>query len=116
MADTTDPARMEFGKLGTAQVGVRHEETRALVSLSGELDIGCADNVREALLTVQAPEVRIDLAQLRFIDSTGLRVLLAVHQEASKAERSVVYVRPSGGVQRILELSGLQDVLPIDRA
>ena len=49
------------------------------------------------------------MTEVTFMDSSGLRVLLDVHQRAADASRGLVLLRPSDSVMRLLEISGLGD-------
>ena len=81
--------------------------------LAGELDVATADVVRSALLTVHGagPEqVTFDMSEVSFMDSSGLSVLL----EAA-AKVSVVVAAPSAAVRRVIETTGLTDVLKVQQ-
>ena len=85
---------------------------------SGELDIGTAPKLERALLEDREPGDRIvlDLADLEFIDSTGLRVI--VHAVAA-AERGGWELRLRQGppaVRRVFEISGVAGALPFEDA
>jgi anti-sigma B factor antagonist len=100
-----------------AAFGIAEEEGPAgerVVSVHGELDIATAGNLERAVLRRRDPGERVvlDLAGLRFMDSTGLRVLLRARTEA-KAGRWELYVRNiPANVQRLFSLSGVQDAVP----
>jgi anti-anti-sigma factor len=83
-----------------------------VVRLSGEVDLSNADTVRAAVeQIVGRGPVRLvfDLAGLDFLDSSGLAVLLAT------AERvPVVLRRPKPIVQRLVETTGLSEILRIE--
>jgi anti-sigma B factor antagonist len=83
-----------------------------VVSLAGELDSSNVDTVSERLATVVAdrPErVIFDLAGLRFMDSAGIAVLIR-----TAADVDTVQIRdPSPIVKRVIEVTGLSDVLRI---
>jgi anti-sigma B factor antagonist len=85
-----------------------------VVRVHGELDIATAGDLERALLRPRDPgeQVVLDLAGLRFMDSTGLRVLLRARTEA-KAGRWELFVRNvPANVQRLFSLSGVQDAVP----
>lgn len=91
-----------------AQVG--DDGQRAFVRLSGELDIATAAQGGLAIARAerdQAPTLELDLSGLTFIDSTGLRLLLAVRERALAADRRLVLRRGPYAVQRILEITAL---------
>jgi anti-anti-sigma factor len=84
--------------------------TRALVTVSGEVDLETApelgDHAVAALKDVSVHLV-LDLRGVTFMDSTGLQVLLATAHQADLAGGSLVLVAPNRAVNRILTLTGL---------
>jgi anti-sigma B factor antagonist len=92
------------------------EENGVRVVFTGELDIGGAQSAEDVLRRVEsdgAPTLTIDLRGLTFMDSTGLRMLVAADKRAHEAGRTLRIVRGPAPVQRILDLTGLGDKLPI---
>ncbi len=80
------------------------EDGRAEIEVQGELDLGVADQLREAIERVEGEQVLISLASCEFIDSTGIAVLVL----ASKADgRKLVVHSPSAQVLRVLHITGL---------
>jgi anti-sigma B factor antagonist len=69
---------------------------------------------RAALDAVEDDEVRLDLSTVGFIDSWGLRGLIAAHNELSSCGRELVIVDPSPAVLRLLQLASLDDMLRIE--
>jgi anti-anti-sigma factor len=58
--------------------------------------------------------VLVDLSELEFCDSAGLRALLGAAREVeARAGRLVVAVEPDGVVGRLLELAGLTEFLRV---
>src|SRR5437764_12275770 len=85
-----------------------------VVSFTGELDISRADEVELELERVEAeaPEVvALDLRGLEFLDSTGLRIILAADTRARRAGRSVVSVPGPEKVQRVFRITLLDQRL-----
>jgi anti-anti-sigma factor len=86
----------------------------AVLALAGELDISTVADVEAELEALRERDVRrltLDLRDVAFIDSTGLRLLVTLrhHGEDGGPPLSVVAGPPN--VQRILEIAGLADVL-----
>lgn len=86
----------------------------ALVRITGELDACSAQQIEERLrqsLAPGYPQVVLDLHELDFIDSTGIRLLVQV--VAQKLDpHSVVVVSPRAIVaRRALELVGLTRIM-----
>lgn len=93
---------------------ISHEACR--LSIAGELDLATAptleDAVNKALLD-GATTIEIDLANLSFIDSTGLRLFLQLNERAAPDGWSLLMVKPSEPVRAILRITGCGDELPI---
>ena len=90
-------------------VDVSVEGKAAVVRLAGELDLYTADAVREALVRAldPAPErVVVDLADVTFIDSTALGVLIEARRRLPDVGRFRL-ASPGLEVRRALEVSGL---------
>ena len=89
--------------------GVDRRDGAVVVSLAGELDLYNAEEVRRALLDTLAdgPHVLVvDLAEVTFIDSTALGVL--IEARSRMVERSGFRLAAPGlEVRRALEVSGL---------
>jgi anti-anti-sigma factor len=83
--------------------------------LSGELDACTAALVEEAMgprLKGSEEPLVVDLRDLEFIDSTGIRLLLTLVQQRLRGG-TVTLVRPKAGVARkALDLVGLSRVIP----
>jgi anti-anti-sigma factor len=81
----------------------------AAVALAGELDIATApaleQKVRE-LPSAGVAQLMLDLRQLSFIDSTGLRVVLGLADGLAPTGARVVIVRGPEAVQRVFALTG----------
>jgi anti-anti-sigma factor len=84
--------------------------TRALVTVSGEVDLESAPELGDhslAALKDVSVHLVLDLRGVTFMDSTGLKVLLATAHRADLAGGSLVLVAPNRAVHRILTLTGL---------
>ena len=81
------------------------------VELAGDLDVTTAGSVEERLIELEQGDppdrVVLDLRRLRFIDSTGLSLLLNADSRGRKAGRPVTVVSGTGAPRRILETTGL---------
>jgi anti-anti-sigma factor len=94
------------------------EETggRTRVTLRGELDISSAPVLEEALEKVEEagpPVLLIDLRQLEFMDSTGLRTVVSADQRARDAGRRLAIVRGPEPVDRIFSVTRLDERLEL---
>jgi anti-sigma B factor antagonist len=88
------------------------------IHLGGEVDLAAAPRVEsaidEALAAEEGVDITIDLDGVTFLDSTGLRVLMAAHARCASEGRSLTLVNPSTAVSRILEITGLGETLLAD--
>ncbi|GAC1363785.1 MAG: hypothetical protein NVSMB32_05690 [Actinomycetota bacterium] len=83
------------------------------LTLSGELDMSRRQDLQDAIsrLEAQGPALLlIDLASLRFMDSTGLGILVSAHKRARKDGRRLVFVPGPVAIQRLFEITGMMDV------
>jgi anti-sigma B factor antagonist len=87
------------------------------IALSGELDVSTAASVEERLLALEGEDLPsrmiLDLRGLRFIDSTGLSLLINADSRSRKAGRRMTIVSGTGPSRRILDTTGLRTRLDI---
>ena len=89
---------------------------QAEVHLKGDLDIATAPLLREGLLGVLADgsgDVTLEMSELSFIDSTGLSVLVGAFKRAQENGRHMMLRSPRPAARKVLEISGLDTVIPI---
>jgi anti-sigma B factor antagonist len=87
--------------------------------LRGELDLtaaDCLEGVVFGLFVDGISRIALNLSRLTFIDATGLRALLSVHERCEQEGCEFSVTRPRGQVQRLLELTGAADHLPFESA
>ena len=89
------------------------------IALRGELDLEHAYSFDEELKRVEALDVRcicLDLRELTFLDSCGLARLVAARRRAMKAGRRLVLVRGPAAVQRVFQLTAVDEAFEIVNA
>lgn len=92
---------------------------QATVRVAGELDLGTAARLRSVLVEVQSRPVTrvvVDLAGVRFVDSTGLSVLIAAWKRLCEQDRVLVLRAPRPNVRQLLNVSGLSQLLLVEPA
>ena len=96
---------------------VAKEPRLTTVTLSGELDVVCADVFRRKFMDVAEDEpqrVVIDLRGLTFLDSTGLALLLRVNEMSHDLGFGLTMVSSDGdAVNKIFRMTGTNAVLPL---
>ena len=83
--------------------------------LTGELDLAPAAELEAVLLRLCADgtkEIALDLSKLRFMGSTGLRVVLLAKELCEQHGYEFLLIPGPRNIQRIFELTGVLDVLP----
>ena len=86
------------------------------IGLKGELDLEHAYTFDEELKRAVAMEpdcICLDLRELAFLDSCGLARLVAARRRALKAGRRLVLVRGSAAVQRLFQLTAVNEAFEI---
>lgn len=112
MDDVASPAISDDGQ-PVATVEHWPEGRGQMVKITGELDISNVESVRLAIerVTADRPDVLIfELSELRFIDSSGIALLLGV----ARGIGAVRMRNPSPAVRRVVEVTGLTEVLPLE--
>lgn len=85
----------------------------AVVVPTGELDLATAPALEEALQNAfhaGSERVVLDLRELEFIDSSGLRTLLTARRQADAAHAQFSLVAGHRGLERTLEIAGVHKV------
>jgi len=94
----------------------RSEPWGVVLALRGELDMATVPQMEREL--AQAAKggpatIVLDLRELDFIDSTGLRTLLAEHERSRESGRELALVRGSRQVDRLMTITRVADHLRI---
>jgi anti-sigma B factor antagonist len=88
------------------------------LAAAGELDAATSGRLdAEIALALSDPAVtllRIDLSQIRFLDSSGLSVLISAHHQLRDRGGKLVLRHPSEIVQRLFEITQLSGELTIE--
>lgn len=87
-----------------------------MIALPEEIDISNSDQVRDELLSLlnRGPAVMIvDMAGTTFCDSAGVNALVRAHKRASANGAEIRLVVASLGVQRVLEITGVDRLISV---
>ena len=93
-----------------------HANGTVRVAVRGEIDIATSDELRSALLALfdqGARQVTVDLAELGFIDSTGLGALIRVLKHYRQEGGDLKLARPTRPVAKVLEITNLTKLFDI---
>lgn len=97
------------------EVRVRRLDGTTVLSFAGDLDLLTATDAATALSEAQAGggSVVLDLRTLRFIDSSGLRVILEAHRRSANDGARLLVAPGQEAVRRVLDLSGVATLLEL---
>jgi anti-sigma B factor antagonist len=96
------------------RVDVVRQRDLIVVAPIGELDIATVDELDDRLSALHAGGCRefiLDLSQLTFIDSTGLRLVVNWNRQAAAGQLDFSIIDGPPNVQRTFELSGVGALL-----
>lgn len=97
-------------------MSVETTDDRAVVQVTGEVDLDTAAVLKEQLLRLAEAGtglVTVDLAETDFIDSTGLHALVVAMRQLRIHGGDLVLRSPSRNAARVLELTGLSTVVKV---
>lgn len=97
-------------------IHITKQESVTLVEVSGRVDSMNANQLGEALshqLESGQTQLVLDLADVDYMSSAGLRELVIAYKKAQKRAGDVRLVQPSPRVREILEMAGLDSVFQI---
>lgn len=94
------------------RIEIRHADGITLLTVAGEIDA-------DSMLALQTPldelaldgHTVLDMSGVRFMDSTGLNVILTQRLRMHEADGSIHIRNPSPAVRRLIQISGLADYL-----
>src|SRR3954465_12399691 len=97
--------------MSTLSLHTYREPDAVRVALSGELDLSSALVFEEELRRIETetkpPLIVLDLSGLKFMDSTGLRLILSAPARAKNHGRKLAIVEGGEAIRRIFRLTGV---------
>jgi anti-sigma B factor antagonist len=102
------------GEFEPFRIEVEPARDSVRVAPVGELDIATVDKLRaevDRLRESGFTKLVLDLRPVRFLDSTGLRLVLELDQAARAASQELLIIRGSSVVQRIFEVTQVSERL-----
>jgi anti-sigma B factor antagonist len=82
----------------------------------GEVDVSTAPQLTELLeaaIRDSAGAFVVDLTELKFLDSSGVNVLVRARAVLGRQERALAVICPPGPVRRIFDVAGIADLLEL---
>lgn len=98
------------------EIAVTDPDGDANIAVKGEVDLGSAPQLRDAILkavkTAKA-QVAVDLAGVGYMDSSGVATLVEGLKACREPGKAFVLLAPSQPVMKVLQLSRLDSVFTI---
>lgn len=101
------------------ELTVARDGGTATLAATGDLDLDTAPRLLAEVQRQLAEDIDalvIDLSSLAFVDSSGLGILVACWRRAEAADVAFQLVDPTEDVTMTLEITGLDQILPIVRS
>jgi anti-anti-sigma factor len=94
-------------------IETHHVSNGVVYIVTGEVDLATSPEIDNQLDFEEAGTIVVlDLADVSFIDSTGLRVIVTAHDDAEASGKELRVVA-GAKVRRLLEITGLQARLAV---
>jgi anti-anti-sigma factor len=96
---------------------VERSDGHVSARLGGDLDIVTSDGVKRDLTVVLddgTSLLSLDMRDVRFVDSSGLGALVALHRHAQASGARFVVRSVPPQVQRLFEITRLDDLLSVE--
>jgi anti-sigma B factor antagonist len=96
------------------RIDVEKSDGRAIVQVSGEIDVYTAPRLRENLLRLAGDQhLIVDLTEVSFLDSTALGVLVGAMKRQREAGGAMSIVTTGTRIRRLFEITGLDRVFTL---
>ena len=81
--------------------------------LEGRLDATSSPSVQDALLKVTGEyrDIELNLSQLSYISSAGLRVMLVVQKQVNRTGGSLILTNVGPSIMEVFEMTGFSSIL-----
>ena len=93
-------------------INLNKNEDKLIISLEGRLDTTTSPNLESEYKKLDETNIVLDLKDLNYISSAGLRVLLTMQKEMNK-KGSLEIINVCDDVLDIFEVTGFNDILNI---
>ena len=88
-----------------------------VAQVTGEIDLANATHLRQELLSLATDEddwLVVDLTDVAYADSSGIKVLFDLARELRRRNQSLAMTVPAGSpLRRLLKITNFQEVAPI---
>jgi len=105
------------GSLPNFRIDTLDSQFGLTIKLAGELDSATSatllERFEQALAPLDGRELVIDLDEISFIDSSGMRALILIERRAEEERIALAIARPPAAVTQLLQVTGIADRIPL---
>ena len=111
MRDVEEPEPERLGSAHVVEV-----DGAVVVAVRGEIDLVTADELTAAvrLAACRSRRLVIDMAELTFMDSSGLGIIATAYRELGQLREAIVLRSPNPATRRLLSISGIDRLVTIE--
>lgn len=98
-------------------INIEENDSKVMISVTGDIEMMSIKEFKEKLLKLgqeTEKDIEIDLANVDYIDSSGVGVLISLLKLQKRKGKSVVITEVSDKVLNVLKLSSLADVFNLE--
>lgn len=99
------------------KIDVEREQEKLTLKVKGRLDTTTSPELEEALSENNLEEITsliLNFAELEYVSSAGLRVLLAAHKKMVAKDGSMVVRKANEEVREVFTITGFSEILTIE--
>lgn len=89
------------------KISIREAGETKIVEIEGDVDLGTSPDLRRTLFAtlLEAPRMALNLAAIRYIDSSGIATLIEVLKDSQRRNKQFVLFGLSPAVQHVFHLT-----------
>ena len=99
------------------EIATSIEGAKATIAIAGKLTVQTSPDLSAAVdqLPGDVRDIDIDLTNMDYVASAGLRVLVATEKLVLKRDGNMRLLRPCDEVMEVFEMTGLSEVFTIEK-
>jgi anti-sigma B factor antagonist len=96
-------------------LSIRTTETTRIVDISGDVDLRASPTLRKQLFEAlkESPKVAINLTAIRYIDSSGIAVMIEALKESQRLKHQLILFGMNGLVHDVFKLTHVIQIFKV---
>lgn len=97
--------------MGNITVDVQNSNNEFTISVNGEIDLNSVSSLEKAIndAIAQKKDVIIDMSHVRFIDSTGIGLLVQTYKTLQQIGNKITILNARENVRKVFKITCLED-------